>query len=407
MAATQTVTTRYRIDDELAIDDELCALAAHDVWLDRPVVLAISNPETVPTVGAAVGPPGWAAASVTHPNTLDVYDAGLDGGAPFVVVENPGLRTLADELRVAPPPPARVEQVADSLVAGLAALHDAGVTHGHLRPSAVAVSADGTPRVGPSPVGPASARTSRAPTDPYRAPELEDETRPGPAADVWSAGAVLYAAVTGAPPGPPRGMPAGHTTKLRSPSTSGVPSRVLDVIGRALAEDPDERYATAAAMGAALHGTDKTTEPTRSGIGLAGERSLMPAPRWRVAACVAVVGGALIGFWPMLQPVSGRRRATPPPPPVVRTVPPPIVSLPLTPRPVLATLVPPTSQARTTRPPAGPASPFPSTAAAGVVPPSTAPASPTPPTSTEPSTTTTTSDPGTGRGGGDQRPSSR
>lgn len=47
MVATQTVASRYQVDDELDIDEELCALSAHDVWVDQPIVVTLANPDAL------------------------------------------------------------------------------------------------------------------------------------------------------------------------------------------------------------------------------------------------------------------------------------------------------------------------------------------------------------------------
>src|SRR5262249_32622635 len=150
-----------------------------------------------------------AAAPLTHPNVVQVYDAGIDGELPYFVMEyvegcsldrligTPGL-TVENSLRL-------TYHVARALQAA----HDQGIIHRDLKPANVLVHPSGQPKLADfglarslhdSRVLSASGHVIRTP--PYLAPEqlLEAADELDGRCDVYSLGAVLYEMLTGRPP---------------------------------------------------------------------------------------------------------------------------------------------------------------------------------------------------------------
>ena len=95
---------------------------------------------------------GTAASRIRHPNLVAVLATGEDEKyGPFVVYELLPGTSLRDRLSADGPLPswdAVMEKVARPLLAGLAALHDAGVVHRDLKPENLFESADGSLKVG-------------------------------------------------------------------------------------------------------------------------------------------------------------------------------------------------------------------------------------------------------------------
>jgi serine/threonine protein kinase len=196
-----------------------------------------------------------------HGNIVPVFEAGEDGGRPFLVFEYVEGRTLADLIaeRGALPPEEAVQLLLDVL-AGIEHAHAAGVLHRDLKPSNIMVDAGGAARVGDFGIASRLADAARdvdfRGTPPYMAPEYVRDNLLGPQADVYAAGLVLYELVCG------RRAIRGATLedtfhdivdgRIALPSPAPVDAQLAGIIGKATARDPGLRYPTAAAMREAL-----------------------------------------------------------------------------------------------------------------------------------------------------------
>jgi tRNA A-37 threonylcarbamoyl transferase component Bud32 len=209
------------------------------------------------------------AAHVRHPNVIDVFDFGVFGSFPFLVMELVEGETLADRLRRERR--LDVEAALATLLpiaSAVAELHAAGIIHRDIKPSNVLLS--NRRDIGPklSDFG-LSRRDDGSPpltesgallgTPVYMATELVLGAHgPTEATDVYSLGATLYECATGQAPF--RGETiydliqnvARGLTEPPSAVEPSLPVAFDEVIARAMCPDPSERFASVDELGAAL-----------------------------------------------------------------------------------------------------------------------------------------------------------
>ncbi len=162
-----------------------------------------------------------ALADLTHRNLVELYELVVAGDAGFFTMELIDGAPFTEHVRRGPPalgatPLARLLESASQLVAGLAALHQAGTLHRDVKPSNTLVADDG--RVVLLDFGLAAALGLHGPlalddsgasgTLAYMSPEQAWGSAPHPAADWYSVGVLLFEALTGRLPfsGPPARM---------------------------------------------------------------------------------------------------------------------------------------------------------------------------------------------------------
>ncbi len=195
-------------------------------------------------------------ARVTHPNILRVYDVGTDEDADFVVMELAVGGSLQDRLdHRGPLPPQVACRYALQVLGALAAAHDAGVIHRDVKPQNVLLDTHGVAMLADFGIALlADGRESRHTqmgvamgSMTYMPPEQRLDARGvGVGADVYAAGATLYALLTGASP---------VDLFLAAPGSvrwEDVPEPLRPVLQRATRLVPEERWGSARAMAAAL-----------------------------------------------------------------------------------------------------------------------------------------------------------
>lgn len=183
--------------------------------------------------------------SVDHTNVVGIRDCVVLDGSLFIVsdfVAGESLRTLEESGRM---DAARAIAVISQVLEALAYLHRRGLVHGNVKPESVIVDADGTVRLtdfagwaaagGRSPMGSAHA---------YLGPEVARGEPLDQRSDIYSAGVVLYEALTGR-------LPLPETDGSPFPPPLGSPRLDL-VLRRSLAEDPRFRYQTAGSFASEL-----------------------------------------------------------------------------------------------------------------------------------------------------------
>src|SRR3954462_3914122 len=204
---------RYRFDRRIGRGGMGSVWAAHDEILGRDVGVkeVVPPPDLTPEQRQVVRErtlrEARAAARIAHPSAVTVYDIVEEDGRPYIVMQLLAPHTLADVLAAEGPlPPERVARIGLDLVDALAAAHRAGVLHRDVKPANVLLSPDGRAvltdfgiaSVENDPTLTATGMLVRSPA--YMPPERARGDRPTPAADLWSLGATLFAAVEGEPP---------------------------------------------------------------------------------------------------------------------------------------------------------------------------------------------------------------
>jgi eukaryotic-like serine/threonine-protein kinase len=162
--------------------------------------------------------------------------------------------------------PGEARKLGLELARGLHALHAAGLVHGDVKASNVLFRGDGSAALGDfgaaRAVRDVEATITGLARDPVEgslagaAPEALRGAKPGPAADVYGLGALLFRALAGEPYLRfPAAFEDAREAVLRAPPRlphPRVPARWEALLGRALAKDPAERFPSAAAMAEAL-----------------------------------------------------------------------------------------------------------------------------------------------------------
>jgi len=238
---------------------------------------------------AAVEREAEAAVRVRHPNAVQVLLTFEDADCAGVVMER-CVASAADRVAANGPvaPDAAVRMIT-AVLAALTAAHAAGVVHRDIKPANILLRADGSAALSDWGIARAlfgsgvTHTTSIAllGTLPYLAPELRQDPRAAsPATDLYAVGITLAWLVTGKVPPDPF-VPAGEAV-IRA----ALPARLADVVLRACAWEPSERYASAAEMAAAL-----------TGAGLGGERGGVRAGLQKTAGAAGVARRSMAPKW--------------------------------------------------------------------------------------------------------------
>jgi len=205
-----------------------------------------------------------AAAGLSHPNIVAVFDSGSDDGTHFIVTELVEGETLADRLgRDGPMPPAESIAVAVDIARALAAAHERGLIHRDIKPGNVMLLPDGRVKVVDFGIARAAGSDTLTGTGvvlgstAYLSPEQAGGHPVDERADLYALGCVLYEMVTGHVPfraDTPIATMYRHVNEDPPLPSTMVPvqSELEAIVMRCLEKDPKRRFASAAELEAAL-----------------------------------------------------------------------------------------------------------------------------------------------------------
>jgi hypothetical protein len=257
---------RYELGPLLGAGGMASVYRATDRVLDRMVAVKVLDPpyDQNPMLVERFRHAARAAASLSHPNIVAVFDSGSQAGVHYLVMEYVQGETLADTLRrQGVLASRRAAEVGRWVCEALAAAHARGLVHRDIKPANVLISQAGVVKVADFGIASAAA----TPTDPrigggillgtaaYLSPEQAQGGPVDARSDVYALGCVLYELLTGAPPFVADrllGVAAWQVAQAPAPPSRRNPRvgpELEAVVMAALANEPARRYQTARAMG--------------------------------------------------------------------------------------------------------------------------------------------------------------
>lgn len=233
---------------------------------------------------------------LAHPNCVSVVDFGVWESSPYLVMEYVGGHTLRSIIDDGPLPPARALGLARQITAGLAHAHAQGITHRDVKPANIMISEEigagehvrildfGLARLRGAAGRDATQSNVVVGTPNYMAPEqtvgggtIDART------DVYAVGVVLFEMIAGERPfqaedtlallGMHRAAPIPRLAD-RAGDDVALPAGLQDVIEKAMAKSPDDRYPSAIAMAEAIDAVaGGRAGPDRAVVGAAARRT--------------------------------------------------------------------------------------------------------------------------------------
>jgi len=285
---TSLLNNRYQLQRSLGSGGMAFVFQARDLTLERTVAIKILREKYSTDEGfkERFRQEAKAAANLSHPNIVTVYDFGLDNGKLFIVMEYvPGT-----DLKALLQAHGRftIDEAIDLIVqacAGIGYAHRASLIHCDIKPLNMLVSPDLHLKV--TDFGIARA-LSTIHTDEhtdiiwgspqYFSPEQAAGLTPSPASDVYSLGVVLYELLTGQLPfvaTDPIEFARLHRDAFPIPPrrlNPEIPNPLEQIILKVLAKEPSARYRTADQLGMVLQSFHPSAE--RSGSGTATNISI-------------------------------------------------------------------------------------------------------------------------------------
>ena len=255
----KSLEERYRLDAELGRGGMGVVYKAHDVQLDRPVALKF--------LGTLVDGneeyrqrfirEAKAAAKVTHPNIIGIFDIGADEGKAFIAmefVEGPNLhKYLTRKKRLEPK---EAVNIIGQSCAALDAIHKAGIVHRDIKPDNILIAKGGLVKL--MDFGLAKSEDMRMTksnvvmgTPCYMSPEQALGKDVDIRSDIYSLGLVLHELLTGQivfSDGDVMQRQVKEVPPAPSEIVEGVPTLLDQIIMKAIAKKPEDRFQSAKEM---------------------------------------------------------------------------------------------------------------------------------------------------------------
>lgn len=215
-----------------------------------------------------------AAAGLSHPAIVTVFDSGEWERVPYLVMECLPGRTLADELTEAPVAAERVRAIAVDIAGALETAHRVGVVHRDVKPGNILITDDGRAKLADFGIAKSTEALDHTMTGmivgtpAYLAPERLSGEPATPRSDLYSLGVVLYEALTGDKPfGGDTPVALAHAIHTTTPQPllerlPDIDPTLAAAVDRAIARDPGARQASAGALVAELTAGPQTAPTT-------------------------------------------------------------------------------------------------------------------------------------------------
>jgi beta-lactam-binding protein with PASTA domain len=305
------INDRYEIHKRIGRGGMADVFSARDLLLDRQVAVKVLFPEfaTDANFVERFRREAQSAASLSHPNIVNVYDWGKYEGTYFIVMEEVQGRTLAEILTTNKQLTSKqAAEIASEVAAALGFAHDNHVAHRDIKPANILIGTNGQVKVADFGI----ARALNAPTESnltqvgsvmgtatYFSPEQAQGAQPDPRSDLYSLGIVMYEMVAGRPPFTgenPVSIAYKQVHDAPQPLVqivADVPRSFEAIVAKLLAKDPKLRYPSAAALRDDLR-RFRNDEPVQALAAAANAQGRAAAGAATVAGA-AVAGAAVAG----------------------------------------------------------------------------------------------------------------
>ncbi|MCS7050790.1 MAG: protein kinase, partial [Thermomicrobium sp.] len=198
---TRILNARYRLDEPIGEGGMAVVYRGYDLVLGRPVAIKVLRGQFAADASflRRFEREAQAAARLSHPNIVSVYDVGRDDGLPYIVMEYvPGKTLKRLILERAPFPLEEAVQIVRQVAAALDFAHHHGLVHRDIKPQNILVDAEGLAKVvdfgiakGLSDSGLTEAGSGLG-TVHYISPEQASSLMATPSSDIYSLAVVAY-----------------------------------------------------------------------------------------------------------------------------------------------------------------------------------------------------------------------